>query len=83
MAVMGSGDVIGTNQSIPETRRQDMKDAADSAGGPPRAPKPRQQQMCGAMAQQGDDYHRLSQPQEFVRLVGYRDPRVRPPRAPS
>jgi hypothetical protein len=35
------------------------------------------------MAQQGDDYHTLSQPQEFVRLVGYRDPRVKPPRAPS
>jgi hypothetical protein len=80
---MGSGDVIGRNQSIPQTRRLDMKDQSDSAGGPPRASKPRQQQMCGAMAQQGDDYHTLSQPQEFVRLVGYRDPRVRPSRAPS
>jgi hypothetical protein len=80
---MGSGDVIGRNQSIPQTRRLDMKDQSDGAVGPTRASKPRQQQMCGAMAQQGDDYHTLSQPQEFVRLVGYRDPRVRPSRAPS
>jgi len=80
---MGSGDIIGRNQSIPETRRLDMKDQCDSAGGPPRASRPRQQQMCGAMAQQGDDLHGLSQPQEFLRLVGYRDPKARPPRAPG
>jgi hypothetical protein len=79
---MGSDDVVG-RQSTPETRRQDMKDPFDNAGGQPRASRPPQQHMCGAMAQQGDDYHTISQPQEFVRLVGYRDPRVRPARAPS
>jgi hypothetical protein len=83
MAVMSSDDVVGRHQSIPETRRKDVKDQPDNAGGQPRASRPPQQHMCGAMAQQGDDYHTLSQPQEFVRLVGYRDPRVKPPRAPS
>jgi hypothetical protein len=83
MAVMGSGDVIGRNQSIPEPRRLDMNVQTDETGGPPRAARPRQQQMCGAMTQQGDGNRASSQPQEFVRLVGYRDPKVRPPRAPG
>jgi hypothetical protein len=39
--------------------------------------------MCGAMTQQGDSNHTPSQPQEFLRLVGYRYPKVRPPRAPE
>ena len=80
---MSSDDVIGRHQSIPETRRQDVKGQSGNSDGPQRAVRRRQQQMCGAMAQQGDDYHTLSQPQEFIRLVGYRDPKVRPPRAPS
>ena len=60
-----------------------MKDPAESADTRATVQAARQQQMCGAMTQQGDDNHSPSQPQEFVRLVGYRDPKVRPPRAPS
>jgi hypothetical protein len=37
--------------------------------------------MCGAMTQQGTDNRTPSQPQEFVRLVGHRDSKVRPPGA--
>jgi hypothetical protein len=35
------------------------------------------------MTQQDDGNRAASQLQEFVRLVGYRNPKVRPPRAPS
>ena len=76
---MGSGDiVVGKATSNQLTPKDQIKDA-----NAPRPPGPRQQQMCGAMTQQGDDHHGLSQPQEFLRLVGYRDPKARPPRAPS
>ena len=76
---MGSGDIgVGKATSNQLTPKDQNKDADG-----PRPSGPRQQQMCGAMTQQGDDLHGLSQPQEFVRLVGYRDPKIRPPRAPS
>jgi hypothetical protein len=78
---MGSGDIVVGN-TTPKPDQSIMKNPAENAD-PSRPSRPRQQQMCGAMAQQGDDYHTLSQPQEFVRLVGYRDPRIRPTRAPS
>jgi len=80
---MGSGDVIGRNQAIPQPGLLDLKDQADDPGGRSRGAPSRQQQMCGAMTQQGDHTRASSQPQEFVRLVGHRDPKVRPPRAPS
>jgi hypothetical protein len=35
------------------------------------------------MSEQRSDHGAYSQPQGFVRLVGYRDPKVRPRRAPS
>jgi hypothetical protein len=76
---MGNGDIVaGKATSNQLTPKEQIKNADG-----PRPAAPRQQQMCGAMAQQGDEYHTLSQPQEFVRLVGYRDPRIRPPRAPN
>ena len=74
---MSNGDIVVGNPN-PKSDQSTGKDV----GGPPPS-RPRQQQMCGAMTQQGDDYHTLSQPQEFVRLVGHRDAKVRPPRAPS
>ena len=78
---MGSGDVIGRHQPVPESRQQDMKDQSDNAGG--RMFKPRQQQMCGSMNEQRTDYGGYAQPQGFVRLVGHRVPKAKPPRAPS
>jgi hypothetical protein len=81
MAVMGSGDIVfGNATSKPD--QLTSKDPPENAGGP-RSSRPRQQQMCGAMSQQGDSNHTPSQPQEFLRLVGYRYPKVRPPRAPE
>ena len=79
---MGSGDIVVGN-AIPRSDQSAEKGPAETAD-PRQSPKPRrQQQMCGAMAQQGDDNHSPSRPQEFVRLVGYRNPKVRPPGAPS
>jgi hypothetical protein len=77
---MGSGDIVVGNP-IPKPNPSTPKNSVES-GDPPRSSSPRQQQMCGAMTQQGDGNRAPSQPQEFVRLVGYRDPTVRPPRVP-
>jgi len=84
MAVMGSGDTVaGNNQMTSKSRQPVVKDQTERADKSRRGPKPGQQQMCGAMTQQGTDNHAASQPQEFVRLVCYRDPKVRPPRPPG
>jgi hypothetical protein len=81
MAVMGSGDiVVGYPTAAPNRSR--LKDSAKDTDGLPSS-KPHQQQMCGAMSQQSDHSQLPSQPQGFVRLVGYRNPKVRPPRTPS
>jgi hypothetical protein len=77
MTVMGSGDVIGRNQPS-ENRRSRVKDPTEN-GGAARPPRARRQQMCGAMTQQGADNRMPSQPQEFVQLVGYRDPKTKSP----
>jgi hypothetical protein len=77
---MGGGDIVVGNP-IPKPNQSTPKDSVES-GDPPRSSSPGQQQMCGAMSQQGDGSRSISQPQEFVRLVGYRDPKVRPTRAP-
>ena len=78
---MGSGDIVVGN-AIPKSGQPTVNDPAENAD-PQRPPRHRQQQMCGAMTHQGDGSRATSQPQEFVRLVGYRDPKVRPPRVPS
>ncbi len=78
---MGSGDTVVGNPD-PRPNRSTLKNPAGSAEPPPTS-KPHQQQMCGAMTQQSDDSRAISQPQKFVRLVGYRDPKARPPRAPG
>jgi hypothetical protein len=79
MAVMGNGDIV-VSKLTPGSRQSIVEDQAENTTGPRRGPiKPRQQQMCGAMTQQGTDNHSPSQQQEFVRLVGYRDPKARPP----
>jgi hypothetical protein len=79
MAVMGIGDIV-VGKATPGSRQSIVKDQAENAIGPRRGPvRPRQQQMCGAMTQQGSDNHTPSQQQEFVRLVGYRDPKVKRP----
>ena len=78
---MGSGDiVVGKDQTTFKSRQSIVKDPPENAGTPRPGPAtPPQQQMCGAMTQQGAGNRAASQPQEFVRLVGCRDPKVRPP----
>jgi hypothetical protein len=81
MAVMGRDDIVVGN-STSKSNQSSAEEPAESAGGPETS-NPRQQRMCGAMSQQGDDLHGLTQPQEFVRLVGHRYAKIRPPRAPG
>jgi hypothetical protein len=78
---MGRGDSVVGNPK-PKPNQSTVNDQAKDVGGP-RPSKPRQQQMCGAMNEQRSDHGGYSQPQGFVRLVGHRDPKVRPPRAPG
>lgn len=78
---MGNGDIVVGN-ATPKPNQAIAKNQAENAGGPRPGPaSPPQQQMCGAMSQQGDGNRTPSQPQEFVRLVGCRDPKVVPPGA--
>jgi len=79
MAVMGSGDIAaGKHQQTSKFRQSVAKDATENAAGSsPEPARPHQAQMCGAMTQQGPDSRAPSQPQEFVRLVGSRDPKAR------
>lgn len=78
---MGSGDIVVGN-AIPKPGQSTLNGPAEGTD-PPRWSRPRQQQVCGAMTQQVGDGQAPCQPQEFVRLVGYRDPKVRPPGAPG
>ena len=57
---MGSGDIVVGN-AIPKSDPSAEKGPAETAD-PRGSPKPRQQQMCGAMSQQGDGNHSPSQP---------------------
>ena len=80
---MGNGDIV-VGKAIPKSHQSIAADQTGNTVGPRPAPtKPPQQQMYGAMSQQGDGNRAPSQPQEFVRLVGCRESKVRPPRAPS
>ena len=77
---MGRGDIVGSLNSKPN--QLTVKDQTEDRAGP-RPSRPRQQQMCGSMNEQRTDHGGYAQPQGFVRLVGWRDPKVRPPRAPG
>ena len=41
--------------------------------------KKKRPEFCGAMSQQRSDSGAQSTPQKFVRLVGCRDPKIKPP----
>jgi hypothetical protein len=73
---MGSGNI---GKATPKPDQTIRNNRAENAGGSRRS-GPRQLQMCGAMTQQGTDSHANSQLQEFVRLVGHCEPKVRQPR---
>jgi hypothetical protein len=81
MAVMRGDNIIvgskpttskSTSMTVEETaERVDMSDTHPSA-------KKRRSEFCGAMSQQRCDSGAQSTPQKFVRLVGCRDPKIKP-----
>jgi hypothetical protein len=82
MAVMSSGGiVVGKGPSIrksepssPENpaKRADMSTPAESIS-------VKGERHCGAMSQQRGNSGGMSIPQKFLRLIGYGNPKVRPP----
>ena len=78
---MGNGDiVVGSNPSS----RKPATIIGDTAGTASAAPRTnsdpvKAERGCGAMSQQRGDSGAASTPQKFVRLVGCREPKVRPP----
>jgi hypothetical protein len=74
VAVMVSDDVVVRKSSDSTSVMASSKaeaDRSDASGTAPARPK-----RCGAMSQQRGDSSIHSQPQEFVRLVGCRDPKA-------
>jgi hypothetical protein len=89
MAVVGNGNIdVGNEQPTRKPGQPAVEVLGDGSSkprieghnslkNPPRTERPR---ISGAMAQQCGDLGRGNQsaPQEFVRLVGCRDPKARP-----
>lgn len=82
---MGNGDiVVGSRPRPRKPANVTVKDLADriTAAKPADAPDfAKTERHCGAMSQQRGDGGMQSTPQKFVRLVGCRDPKSRPPGA--
>ena len=79
---MGNGDIVVGGKPPPRKPSnvsvKDLTDrvvAAEASGAPDLGETERH---CGAMSQQRGNSGMLSTPQKFVRLVGCRDPKVRP-----
>jgi len=84
MAVMrGENAVAGTKPIIARSAATIVEDPAKRAG-PSGLTGERSNSLkkrpgpCGAMSQQRSDTGSQSTPQKFVRLVGCRDPRIKP-----
>jgi hypothetical protein len=80
---MVSGDIdVGKNPPARKSaavRPQHSDDRSDSPA--PVRPHPGQEKShCGAMSLQRSSTDAVSTPQKFLRLVGHREPRKRPPR---
>ena len=79
--VVGSDNNDVGNQTAPRKAGQQAAVASVVvAPGTEKAipPKRERVRICGAMSQQRGDSGHESAPQEFVQLVGYRDPKARP-----
>jgi hypothetical protein len=78
MAVMGGDHSVVRNfvNSAPGTASSEA-DRTGVAGRAAISPSTSAAKLCGAMSQQRGDSGVYSQPQEFVRLVGCRDPKAR------
>jgi hypothetical protein len=79
MAVMGSGDIVVGKGSSPRRSRPENFAKRDGASAPPASTPGKVDGHCGAMSQQRGDSGGMSTPQKFVRLVGCRDAKTRPP----
>jgi hypothetical protein len=82
LAVVGNGNIdVGNKTATRKAGQPIVEGLAGSAGSSePRIPmKTKRRGICGAMSEQRGDSGRgnESAPQEFVRLVGYRDPKAR------
>ena len=78
---MGNGNIDVGNDSTPKSGKpivEQMKGSGSSGAGTKQM-QAGQPQNCGAMSQQGSfSYHgNVSSPQQLLRLVGCRDPKVR------
>ncbi|MBV9563043.1 MAG: hypothetical protein JOY90_21755 [Bradyrhizobium sp.] len=78
MAVMGGDHSVVRNfaNSAPSTASTEA-DRISVASRAATSPSPSAAKLCGAMSQQRGDSGVHSQPQEFVRLIGCRDPKAR------
>ncbi len=79
---MGNGNFDVGNDSPRKTGKpivEQMKGSGSSSAGTVKQMQAGQPQNCGAMSQQGSfSYHgNVSSPQQLLRLVGCRDPKVR------
>jgi hypothetical protein len=84
MAVMrGDNIIVGSKPISSKSASTIVEDPAERAG-PLSLPGDRSNLLkkrpgpCGAMSQQRSDSGSQSTPQKFVRLVGCRDPRIKP-----
>jgi hypothetical protein len=76
MAVMGNGDiVVGENPPAWKSDLVRPEISAERTGGPLSGSEERH---YGAMSQQRANNGAMSTPQKSLRLIGYRDPKVRP-----
>jgi len=78
---MGSDNiVVGSNSSPrnPAAATSKYPSETDGLTAPRGAGPTKAEQHCGAMSQPRGNSGVLSTPQKFVRLVGCRDPKVRP-----
>ena len=79
---MSDGDfVIGNNTRTPDANRPALQIPPASATGPridSTRLTPERRRICEAMSQQRGDSGHESAPQQFVRLVGCRDPAATP-----
>jgi hypothetical protein len=82
MAVMDGGRiVVGKSPSIRKSEPVNPENLAKRAGvsTPAESIPLKEERRCGAMSQQRGDSGGMSTPQKFLRLTGYRDPKVRRP----
>jgi len=78
---MGNGDiVVGKNPPAQKSASASPADFIKCTATPTPAVSGAEERYIGAMSQQRSNMDAVSTPQEFVRLVGCRDPKAHPSR---